>query len=121
MSGDEHPAGNTNGEPADQDVTPHGDQGLYPISVVTDLTGIDSQQLRRWERAGLLTPPRSAGGTRRYSNNDLARLRHISRLARRGLNQPGIAVVLHLEDQLQQLRSENEKLRDQLAQARQQR
>ncbi|MEQ7129526.1 MerR family transcriptional regulator [Actinopolymorpha sp. B11F2] len=119
MSAHEHPAGNTNGDPADQEVNPRGDQGLYPISVVTDLTGIDSQQLRRWERAGLLKPPRSAGGTRRYSNNDLARLRHISRLAHRGLNLPGIAVVLHLEDQLQQLRSENNHLRDQLDQAHQ--
>ncbi|MEQ4209215.1 MerR family transcriptional regulator [Actinopolymorpha sp. B17G11] len=118
MSADEPPAGSTNHVPTGEDVSPRGDQGLYPISVVTDLTGIDSQQLRRWERAGLLKPPRSAGGTRRYSNNDLARLRHISRLASRGLNQPGIAVVLHLEDQLQQLRSENDHLREQLSRTR---
>jgi DNA-binding transcriptional MerR regulator len=119
MSSDEHPAGSTNGDITDQDLSPRGDQGLYPISVVADLTGIDSQQLRRWERAGLLKPPRSAGGTRRYSNNDLTRLRHISRLAHRGLNLPGIALVLHLEDQLQQLRSENNHLRNQLDQTHQ--
>ncbi|HET8680380.1 MAG TPA: MerR family transcriptional regulator [Micromonosporaceae bacterium] len=96
------PAGRSGAEP---------DQGLYPISVVTELTGIGPHTLRGYERAGLLTPARTDGGTRRYSDNDLARLRRITALAESGVNLAGIRQILRLERELSELRTENAWLR----------
>lgn len=87
------------------------DQGLYPISVVTELTGIGPHTLRGYERAGLLTPARTDGGTRRYSDNDLARLRRIAALVEGGVNLAGIRQILRLERELSELRTENAWLR----------
>ncbi|GII25910.1 MerR family transcriptional regulator [Planosporangium mesophilum] len=61
------------------------DQGLYPISVVTELTGISANTLRGYDRAGLISPSRTEGGSRRYSDNDLARLRRITALTDDGV------------------------------------
>lgn len=82
------------------------DQGLYPISVVTELTGIGAHTLRTYERAGLLTPARTNGGTRRYSDNDLVRLRRIAVLVTHGVNLAGIRQILLLERELDDLRAE---------------
>ncbi|MCB5291947.1 MerR family transcriptional regulator [Arthrobacter sp. SO3] len=71
--------------------------GLYAISVVAQLVGTGQQSIRLYERKGLLTPDRTAGGTRRYSNADLAVLRRISELLEEGLNLAGVAKVLELE------------------------
>ena len=54
-------------------------RGVYGISVTAELSGLDPQTLRLYEQRGLLTPARTEGGTRRYSDNDLARLRGSSR------------------------------------------
>jgi MerR family transcriptional regulator, heat shock protein HspR len=72
--------------------------GVYGISVAAELSGIAVQSLRLYERYGLLTPARSDGGTRRYSADDLARLRRISLLVDAGINLAGIARILDLED-----------------------
>lgn len=72
-------------------------RGLYGISVAAELVGNGEQNIRLYERRGLLTPSRSAGGTRRYSDDDLVRLRRIAELLGDGLNLAGIAVVLELE------------------------
>ena len=53
-------------------------RGVYGISVASELSGIDAQTLRLYERRGLLTPVRTDGGTRRYSDDDLDRLQRIS-------------------------------------------
>ena len=94
-----------------QDDRPPGHQGVYSISVVSELTGVEPHLLRAWEKAGLLSPGRSVGGTRRYSSDDLVRLRHIRALAGEGLNVPGIRAVLELEEELAQLRAELSELR----------
>jgi MerR family transcriptional regulator/heat shock protein HspR len=94
-----------------QDDRPPGHKGVYPISVVSELTGVEPHLLRAWEKAGLLNPGRSVGGTRRYSSDDLVRLRHIRALAGEGLNVPGIRAVLELEEELAQLRAELSELR----------
>ncbi|MGW5361164.1 MerR family transcriptional regulator [Actinopolymorpha pittospori] len=94
-----------------QDDRPPGHQGVYPISVVSELTGVEPHLLRAWEKAGLLSPGRSVGGTRRYSSDDLVRLRHIRALAGEGLNVPGIRAVLELEQELAELRAELSALR----------
>jgi len=74
-----------------------GDPGVYAISVVAQLIGTGQQNIRLYERKGLLTPDRTAGGTRQYSDADLAVLRRISELLEEGLNLAGVAKVLELE------------------------
>jgi MerR family transcriptional regulator/heat shock protein HspR len=80
--------------------------GLYAISVVAQLVGTGQQNIRLYERKGLLTPDRTAGGTRQYSNADLAVLRRISELLEDGLNLAGVAKVLELEAVNARLRAE---------------
>jgi MerR family transcriptional regulator/heat shock protein HspR len=72
-------------------------RGVYAISVAAELVGMDPQSLRLYERRGLLEPTRTDGGTRRYSSDDIDRLRRISELLDAGLNLAGIALVLDLE------------------------
>lgn len=86
-------------------------RGVYAISVAAELVGNGEQNLRLYERRGLLSPDRSAGGTRRYSDDDLDRLRHIAELLSLGLNLAGVAMVLELE-------AENATLRRHLEAAR---
>ena len=73
---------------------PAASHGVYGISVAAELSGIPVQSLRLYESHGLLPPIRSDGGTRRYSPDDLARLRRISRLVDAGVNLAGVARVL---------------------------
>ncbi|MGO4443298.1 MerR family transcriptional regulator [Mycobacterium sp. 2YAF39] len=77
---------------------PASDRGVYGISVAAELSGVSEQSLRLYERHGLLTPERSAGGTRRYSADDLAQLERISELVAAGVNLAGIGRILSLED-----------------------
>ena len=79
--------------------------GVYGISVAAQLVGMGTQTLRLYETRGLLEPERTPGGTRRYSPNDLARLRRIGALLTAGLNLAGIAMVLDLEEQNTHLRT----------------
>lgn len=72
-------------------------RGLYAISVAADLVGLGPQTLRLYERKGLLEPDRTDGGTRRYSDDDLIRVRRIAELLSAGLNLAGVALVLDLE------------------------
>jgi MerR family transcriptional regulator, heat shock protein HspR len=90
---------------SDASVTqPDSDRGVYGISTAAELVGTGVQNLRLYETRGLLEPARTAGGTRRYSADDLIRLRRISELLAAGLNLAGIAIVLQLEDENHQLR-----------------
>jgi DNA-binding transcriptional MerR regulator len=73
------------------------DRGVYAISVVAGLIGTGQQNIRLYERKGLLTPGRTSGGTRQYSESDLVTLRRIGELLEEGLNLAGIAKVLELE------------------------
>jgi MerR family transcriptional regulator, heat shock protein HspR len=88
------------------------DHGLYPISVVSELTGISPHSLRGYERAGLIVPARTDGGTRRYSDNDLAVLRRITLLASDRVNLAGIRRIIELEGELAALRAEIARLRE---------
>ena len=82
---------------AGRDDHPDPDRGIYGISVAAELVGSAPQNLRLYETRGLISPARSQGGTRRYSDEDLARLREIGRLLDDGLNLAGIAAVLALQ------------------------
>lgn len=90
--------------PAGPGVPPGPDDGVYGISVAAGLVGTGVQNLRAYERRGLLEPTRTAGGTRLYSDSDLVRLRRIADLLEKGLNLAGIALVLELEDDNDRLR-----------------
>ena len=85
-------------------------RGLYGISVASELSGLGPQTLRLYERRGLLTPARTDGGTRRYSDDDLDRLRRISELLDGGVNLAGIGQILDLEARNTQLESDNTQL-----------
>ena len=85
-------------------------RGVYGISVAAELSGIGPQTLRLYERSGLLSPARTAGGTRRYSDDDIEQLRRITELVEQGVNLAGIAQILHLQDKNSQLESDNSKL-----------
>ena len=85
---------------------PDPGRGLYGISVAAELVGSAPQNLRLYETRGLITPARSQGGTRRYSDDDLTRLRQIGRLLDDGLNLAGIAAVLALQAANQALQVE---------------
>src|SRR3954471_23547990 len=85
---------------------PNPDRGVYGISVAAELVGLGVQTLRLYESRGLLEPDRTEGGTRRYSANDLDRVRRIAELLDAGLNLAGIGMVLDLEAENQQLRAE---------------
>jgi MerR family transcriptional regulator, heat shock protein HspR len=87
---------------------PDDARSVYGISVAAELTGMGVQNLRLYEARGLLEPERTQGGTRRYSANDLDRLRRIGDLLEAGLNLAGIAMVIDLQDQNSQLRAEKE-------------
>jgi DNA-binding transcriptional MerR regulator len=88
---------------------------VYGISVAADLVGMAPQTLRLYEDRGLLDPARTAGGTRRYSQDDLDRIRRISELLGAGLNLAGVAAVLGLESDNARLRAENRRMRDRRA------
>ncbi|MGY4648644.1 MerR family transcriptional regulator [Mycobacterium sp. URHB0021] len=100
------------------DPLPRSARGVYGISVASELTGIDPQTLRLYERRGLLTPGRTDGGTRRYSEDDLDRLRRISDLVAQGINIAGIAQILHLEHRNTELASDNSDLKSENARLR---
>jgi MerR family transcriptional regulator, heat shock protein HspR len=92
--------------------SPAADEGVYGISVAAELAGAGTHSLRLWERHGLLDPSRTGGGTRRYSADDVDRLRRIIRLVDAGVNIAGIARVLEVEDHNTVLRTSNHALRD---------
>lgn len=75
------------------------DRGVYGISVAAELVGMGAQRLRWYEARGLIEPDRTSGGTRRYSADDLDRLRRIDALLDDGLNLAGVAMVLDLQDE----------------------
>jgi MerR family transcriptional regulator/heat shock protein HspR len=81
---------------------------VYVISVAAELAGMHPQTLRIYERKGLLEPARTAGGNRRYSDEDIERLRRISDLAAEGMNLAGIRRVMELEEEVIRLRLELE-------------
>jgi MerR family transcriptional regulator/heat shock protein HspR len=78
---------------------------VYVISVAAELAGVHPQTLRVYERRGLLQPERTSGNTRRYSAQDIARLRRIQELTQNeGVNLAGAKMVLRLEEQIDRMR-----------------
>ena len=85
------------------------------ISVAAELAGVHPQTLRIYERRGLLDPARTGGGSRRYSEHDIAQLQRIQDLTTAGLNLEGVRRVLELEAEVERLRTELQDVRRQAA------
>ena len=87
-----------------------GERGVYIISVAAELVGVHPQTLRIYERKGLLTPSRTSGNTRRYSERDIERLRTIQRLTQEGVGLAGVKMIVEMETELDRLRERMEEL-----------
>jgi MerR family transcriptional regulator, heat shock protein HspR len=83
---------------------PESERALYVISVAAELAGVHPQTLRIYERKGLLSPARTSGRSRRYSERDIALLRRIQELTNDGVSLAGVQRVLALEDELAEAR-----------------
>jgi DNA-binding transcriptional MerR regulator len=80
-------------------------KGVFAISVAAEMASMEIQNLRVYERRGLVDPDRTPGGTRLYSPDDIVRLVRIRDLLAEGLNLAGIARVLDLEAEVDRLRA----------------
>ncbi len=91
--------------------TPDPNRAVYVISVAAELAGVHAQTLRIYERKGLVEPARTPGGSRRYSEVDIALLLRIQELTNDGLNLAGVKRVLDLEQRVMELEAEVAALR----------
>ena len=95
-------------------------QGVYMISVAAELAGVHPQTLRIYESRGLISPKRSPGKTRLYSEADVEKLRRIQELTSElGMNLAGVEKVFELEEELEEMRSRMERLQKKAAQLEQ--
>lgn len=81
-------------------------RAVYVISVAAELAGVHPQTLRIYERKGLVDPARTSGGSRRYSDADIAMLQRITELTDEGLNLAGVKKVIALEAEIVRLTDE---------------
>jgi MerR family transcriptional regulator/heat shock protein HspR len=94
-----------------RDATPPPRRGVYMISVAAELAGMHPQTLRIYESRGLIEPERTSGGTRRYSADDVERLRRIQELTSElGMNLAGVEKVFELERELDRMRERMRRL-----------
>lgn len=73
---------------------------LYMISVAAELAGVHPQTLRIYEQKGLVSPQRTSGNTRMYSQADIERLQLINTLTDEGINLAGVIRILDLKGRL---------------------
>jgi MerR family transcriptional regulator/heat shock protein HspR len=100
--------------------SPDPRRGVYMISVAAELAGMHPQTLRIYESRGLITPQRSAGKTRLYSQADVDRLRRIQELTSElGMNLAGVEKVFELEDELEKMRARMDRLQAKTAELEQ--
>jgi MerR family transcriptional regulator/heat shock protein HspR len=95
------------------------DSPVFVISVAAELAGLHAQTLRSYDRLGLVSPGRSAGGGRRYSARDIALLREVQRLSQEeGVNLAGVKRIIELEQLVDELRNRLEEMAQELDAAR---
>jgi len=90
---------NPEGRPSSE----YSERAVYVISVAADLAGVHPQTLRIYERKGLLSPKRTAGNSRRYSERDVERLRQIQRLTQEGVNLAGVRIIMEMQRRLDEM------------------
>ena len=76
--------------------SPDDAAGLYVISVAAELAGMHPQTLRQYDRLGLVSPTRTSGKSRRYTMQDVVKLREVAKLSAEGVSLEGIKRVLDL-------------------------
>lgn len=89
-------------------------RAVFVISVAAELAGMHPQTLRIYERKGLIDPFRTPGGTRRYSQEDIARLQLIQDMTAEGMNLEGVKRVLALQEENRRLKRKLDRLRDKI-------
>src|SRR5690606_8557700 len=92
-------------------------RAVYVISVAAELAGMHPQTLRIYERKGLVEPARTQGGSRRYSDEDIAQLQRIQDLTAEGHNLEGVRRILELEAEIEELQARIRALEEQAQQA----
>ena len=91
----------------------------FLISVAAELAGMHAQTLRTYDRLGLVSPRRTSGGGRRYSEHDVDLLREVQRLSQdEGVNLAGIKRIIELTNQVEALQARVRELTEELAQTR---
>lgn len=94
------------------------DEPVYLISIVAKILDIHPQTLRQYERENLITPARSSGRIRLYSQRDIDRIKLILRLTRElGVNLAGIDIILRLKDNVDDMEKEIAELKHEVARA----
>ena len=89
---------------------------VFVISVAAEMAGMHPQTLRQYDRLGLVTPVRTGGGGRRYTERDVELLREVQRLSQEdGVNLAGIKRIIELENQVEALQSRVQELNEELA------
>ncbi len=95
------------------------DAHTFLISVAAELAGMHAQTLRAYDRLGLVTPRRTTGGGRRYSQRDVDLLREVQRLSQaEGVNLAGIKRIIELTNQVEALQSRLRELTREVEQLR---
>lgn len=88
------------------------DRAVYVISIAAELAGVHPQTLRMYERKGLLSPRRTPGNSRRYSERDVEQLQRIQELTQElGINLAGVRLIMELREQLNSLTAQLERTR----------
>jgi MerR family transcriptional regulator/heat shock protein HspR len=95
---------------------PGPDTPIYIISIAAELAGVHPQTLRVYERKGLVSPKRTQGNSRRYSERDIRMLRRIQDLTQEGVNLAGVIRILQLEEEMENLRERHERARHEFEQ-----
>jgi MerR family transcriptional regulator, heat shock protein HspR len=95
---------------------PKEEARTFLISVAAELAGMHAQTLRTYDRLGLVSPGRTSGGGRRYSQRDVELLRQVQRLSQdEGVNLAGIKRIIELSNQVEALQSRLKEMAEELA------
>ncbi|WP_421842596.1 heat shock protein transcriptional repressor HspR [Mycobacterium sp.] len=87
----------------------------FLISVAAELSGMHAQTLRTYDRLGLVSPRRTSGGGRRYSQHDVDLLRQVQRLSQdEGVNLAGIKRIIELTNQVEALQDRVQEMAEEL-------
>lgn len=90
------------------------DQPMYVISIAAELAGVHPQTLRVYERKGIVSPQRTEGNSRRYSERDIQILRRVQELSNEGINLAGVMRIMELEQQMHSLKRRHARLNEQM-------
>ena len=93
-------------------------QPIFVISVAAELADMHPQTLRQYDRLGIVSPSRAPGTSRRYSQNDVNKLREVKRLSQSGVSLEGIKRILELENQVAALQYRVAELTEELSRRR---